>query len=51
MPFKNQDNTSEKELLYALKNGDVVAFDKLFAAYGKRLYHFCYSDTPEFYST
>ncbi len=42
MPFKNQDNTSEKELLYALKNGDVVAFDKLFAAYGKRLYHFSY---------
>jgi RNA polymerase sigma-70 factor (ECF subfamily) len=26
----------------ALKNGDVKAFDKLFAGYGKRLYHFAY---------
>jgi RNA polymerase sigma-70 factor (ECF subfamily) len=33
---------TEKSLLSALKNGDVKAFDKLFADYGKRLYHFAY---------
>jgi RNA polymerase sigma-70 factor (ECF subfamily) len=39
---KNQVDISEKNLLSALKNGDVKAFDKLFADYGKRLYHFAY---------
>ena len=40
--MKNQADISEKTLLSALKNGDVKAFDKLFADYGKRLYHFAY---------
>jgi len=40
--LKNQADISEKTLLSALKNGDVKAFDKLFADYGKRLYHFAY---------
>lgn len=40
--MKNQIDISEKTLLSALKNGDVKAFDKLFADYGKRLYHFAY---------
>lgn len=40
--MKNQVDISEKNLLSALKNGDVKAFDKLFADYGKRLYHFAY---------
>jgi RNA polymerase sigma-70 factor (ECF subfamily) len=32
----------EKDLVYALKRGDAVAFDKLFSVYGNRLYHFSY---------
>jgi hypothetical protein len=34
--LKNQFNTSEKALLFALKNGDIKSFDMLFAEYGKR---------------
>ena len=40
--MKKQINISEKNYLYALKNDDVQAFDKLFSDYGKRLYHFAY---------
>lgn len=40
--MKNQVDIYEKILLSALKNGDVKAFDKLFADYGKRLYYFAY---------
>ncbi len=38
--MKNQVEISEKNLLSALKNDDVKAFDKLFSDYGKRLYYF-----------
>lgn len=37
-----QTNISEVNCLHALKNGDSAAFDKLFAAYGKRLHYFAY---------
>ncbi len=40
--MKNRIDIAEKTYLTALKNGDVKAFDKLFAEYGKRLYHFAY---------
>jgi RNA polymerase sigma-70 factor (ECF subfamily) len=40
--LKKQIDISEKTYLSALKNDDVVAFDKLFSEYGKRLYHFAY---------
>lgn len=40
--MKNQIDIIEKTYLSALKKGDVKAFDKLFANYGKRLYHFAY---------
>jgi RNA polymerase sigma-70 factor (ECF subfamily) len=40
--LNNNYEITEKSLLSALKNGDVKAFDKLFAGYGKRLYHFAY---------
>lgn len=33
---------AEKSLMSALKNGEIKAFDKLFADYGKRLYHFAH---------
>lgn len=38
--MKNLADITEKNLLSALKNGDVKAFDKLFTDFGKRLYHF-----------
>jgi RNA polymerase sigma-70 factor (ECF subfamily) len=40
--LKNQVDIAEKNLLMALKNDNVKAFDKLFADNGKRLYHFAY---------
>lgn len=40
--LKNQIGISEKTYLSALKNDDVVAFNKLFSEYGKRLYHFSF---------
>ncbi|MEN8115464.1 MAG: RNA polymerase sigma-70 factor [Bacteroidota bacterium] len=40
--MKKQIDIAEKTYLSALKNDDVKAFDKLFADYGKRLYHFAY---------
>jgi len=33
----------EKKLVKALKNGDKVAFEKIFRIYHKQLYFFCYS--------
>jgi RNA polymerase sigma-70 factor (ECF subfamily) len=38
--LRDKNEIAEKNLLSALKNGDVKAFDKLFADYGKRLYYF-----------
>ncbi len=35
--------TDEKTLVKALKNGDKVAFEKIFHMYHKQLYFFCYS--------
>ncbi len=35
--------TDEKTLVKALKNGDRVAFEKIFHIYYKQLYFFCYS--------
>ncbi len=35
--------TDEKTLVKALKNGDKVAFEKIFRIYHKQLYFFCYS--------
>jgi len=35
--------TDEKTLVKALKNGDKVAFEKIFLTYHKQLYFFCYS--------
>ncbi|VAW29659.1 hypothetical protein MNBD_BACTEROID07-1138 [hydrothermal vent metagenome] len=35
--------TDEKTLVKALKNGDKVAFEKIFRMYHKQLYFFCYS--------
>jgi len=35
--------TDEKTLVKALKNGDRVAFEKIFRIYHKQLYSFCYS--------
>ena len=35
--------TDEKKLVKALKNGDKVAFEKIFRMYHKQLYYFCYS--------
>ena len=35
--------TDEKKLVKALKNGDKVAFEKIFHMYHKQLYYFCYS--------
>ncbi len=35
--------TDEKALVKALKNGDKVAFEKIFRIYHKQLYFFCYS--------
>jgi len=35
--------TDEKTLVKALKNGDKVAFEKIFHIYHKQLYFFCYS--------
>ena len=40
--MKNQFDISEKNLISALQNGDLKAFDKLFADYGKRLYYFAF---------
>ena len=40
--MKDQVNIEEKYNVIALKNGDALAFDKLFTIYGKRLYHFSY---------
>ena len=40
--MEKQINTSEDNILQALKNGDSSAFNKLFADYGKRLYYFAY---------
>ncbi|NOR75093.1 MAG: RNA polymerase sigma-70 factor [Draconibacterium sp.] len=35
-------SNTESDLIIALKNSNAKAFDKLFAEYGKRLYHFAY---------
>jgi len=40
--LRDKNEIAEKNLLSALKNGDVKAFDQLFTEYGKRLYHFAY---------
>ncbi len=38
--MKKISDITEKNLVIALKNDDVKAFDRLFHEYGKRLYHF-----------
>ena len=40
---KSKNLTNEKNLVQALKNGDKVAFEKIFRIYYKQLYFFCYS--------
>ncbi|GMT46415.1 MAG: DNA-directed RNA polymerase sigma-70 factor [bacterium] len=40
---KSKILTDEKTLVKALKNGDKVAFEKIFQIYHKQLYLFCYS--------
>lgn len=40
--MKKITDITEKNLVIALKNDDIEAFDCLFHEYGKRLYHFAY---------
>lgn len=40
--MKDNNSIEERYNIIALKNGDTLAFDKLFLLYGKRLYHFSY---------
>jgi len=47
--LEKKNPNSETVLVVALKKGDIQAFDKLFADYGKRLYYFafCYLKSKE----
>lgn len=40
--LKEEHQNEDAILVRALKNGDVTAFDQLFALYGKRLFHFAF---------